>query len=164
MDVPNRRSSHVEAVPRGGGIAALLGVASGVALAVLLDDDGTSPWAHPVVLGLVLAAGTAAFAVLGLLDDLYGLTASVRLLAQLVLSAVVVAVIASAAPAEHGVLVVVVGVAWVTGYVNAYNFMDGINGISAVSAALAGGWFCLLGAQADDGLVTATAAALAGAA
>ncbi len=51
-----------------------------------------------------------------------------------------------------------------TAYVNAFNFMDGINGISGVSAAAAGAWFLLLGGTGSVTPLAAGGAALLGAA
>jgi UDP-N-acetylmuramyl pentapeptide phosphotransferase/UDP-N-acetylglucosamine-1-phosphate transferase len=164
VDVPNARSSHAEVVPRGGGLALLLGLGVGVLVGLRFPPAGAPTWDLPVTVGLVLVLGTLFFAALGLRDDLLGLPAAVRLAAQLVLSAVAVAFITWAAPVPAWGWALTVGVLWVAGYVNAYNFMDGINGISAVAAILAGAWFWLLAAPAHDELVIVAAAALAGAA
>ena len=50
------------------------------------------------------------------------------------------------------------------GYVNAFNFMDGINGISAMSAAVAGGWYAWLGLDTSTPSLVVLGLALAGAA
>src|SRR5215470_9966861 len=131
MDVPNARSSHADVVPRGGGLAVLAGLGAGALMALLFSDPGTPAWDSPVALGLVLACGTLCFAALGLRDDLAGVPAGVRLVAQLLLSAAAVAVITWAAPVSAWAWALTVGVLWVAGYVNAFNFMDGVNGISA---------------------------------
>src|SRR3954447_674993 len=138
LDVPNARSSHVATVPRGGGLALLSGFAAGALLALPFGTRSTPHWDHPAALGLVLAVGTLCFAALGLRDDLLGLPAGFRLAAQLVLSVAAVAALAWAAPVPEWGWALTVGAIWVAGYVNAYNFMDGINGISAVVATLAG--------------------------
>jgi UDP-N-acetylmuramyl pentapeptide phosphotransferase/UDP-N-acetylglucosamine-1-phosphate transferase len=43
------------------------------------------------------------------------------------------------------VAAIVVAALWLAAYVNAFNFMDGINGISALTAVLAGGVYAVLG-------------------
>ncbi|MGC4110495.1 MAG: hypothetical protein QM747_08760 [Nocardioides sp.] len=164
LDVPNRRSSHDDVVPRGGGLAVLAGLAAGALVGAVLHGHLRSPWAHPFGLALALVLGTGALALVGLRDDLGETSAAARLVAQTLLALGSVALLAWAAPGSDVGWLVVVGAVWTVGYVNAFNFMDGVNGISAVVAALGGGWFCLLGAHAHDGASTVGGAALAGAA
>jgi UDP-GlcNAc:undecaprenyl-phosphate/decaprenyl-phosphate GlcNAc-1-phosphate transferase len=164
LDVPNDRSSHTVAVPRGGGIAVLGGLAAGALAGLFVHDKAAAPWNHAMALALVLAIGTTGYAALGLRDDLGDLSVSLRLGAQAAMAIALVAVTAWAAPATAVLVTVVVGTVWVTGYVNAFNFMDGVNGVAAVVAVLSGGWFCLLGVHGHDALSTAAGASVAGAA
>ncbi len=126
IDEPNHRSSHSTPVPRGGGIAIVVAVVVGVIAA-----DGTSD----AVVGALV--GAAVLAVTGLLDDRFGLPAVPRLLVQLVTPIVVALVVVDRTGSALAVAVVVAAVA-VPAYVNAFNFMDGINGISGTQAAIAG--------------------------
>ncbi|MGH3366472.1 MAG: hypothetical protein ACRDOY_04660 [Nocardioidaceae bacterium] len=151
LDVPNQRSSHHAPTPRGGGIAVVLGIVAGTAVGVH-QGLGFAPW----VIGGVLA-----FAFLGLLDDLFGLSVPLRLGLQLV-SAALVAVAALGFARTAG-LVTVVAVIWIVAYVNAFNFMDGVNGISSLNAALAGGWYAYLALRMDTLVLLALGAAVAGA-
>lgn len=164
LDIPNARSSHETAVPRGGGVALLFGTATGVLVMLQGDLTGASNAAHPDILVASLAVGTLLLAGLGLRDDLRGLPASMRLVTQVALAAATSAAVVWTVPAGRPALLLVPAALWVVGCVNAYNFMDGVNGISAVTAALASGWFCLLAAQDHDRLVVAVSAALGGAA
>jgi UDP-N-acetylmuramyl pentapeptide phosphotransferase/UDP-N-acetylglucosamine-1-phosphate transferase len=52
---------------------------------------------------------------------------------------------------------------WIVAYVNAFNFMDGINGLSAAEGALAGAAWCFLGLWQDVPALVAAGAILAGA-
>jgi len=83
------------------------------------------------------------FAAIGLSEDLRGVSVLVRLAAQV--GAACLASKAIAASVDAPVAAVVVAAVWLTAYVNAVNFMDGINGIPAVSAILAGGVYAVLG-------------------
>lgn len=120
VDVPNERSSHSRATIRGAGIGvAICGVAAAVTAGIL---------EQPVM--FVVGTFTAMYAALGFLDDLRGLRVAIRLPSQLVVAfGVVVALGAPPALWVPGL-----GVVFVAGYVNAFNFMDGINGISALHA------------------------------
>jgi len=162
VDVPNARSSHVAVVPRGGGIGVLAGVAAGAAAALLAEPEDTSTATRSVVVGVVLGVGL--FAVLGLVDDLRRVPAALRLAGQAVIAVgVAVAVAAGVSSSWAAVSVAVVGSVWLVSYVNAFNFMDGVNAISAVSALLAGCWYGALAAPGTDLLVYAGSWALVGA-
>lgn len=149
MDVPNHRSSHSAPVPRGGGLAVVLVLAA----AVVAFGRGGDAW-------LVVLAAVLVMAGVGLADDLWTLGSTVRLVLQ-----VAAGVALAAWAVGHGVSVwwVPVLVVGVAGYVNAFNFMDGVNGISALTGAVVGGWWWLVGARSDLEFVTVLGAALLGA-
>lgn len=116
VDVPNQRSSHRTPVPRGGGIAPALGVATAAAL----TNTRPSPSA-------CLAIGS--LGALGLADDATGhLPALARLAGQLAAGAMM-------GGAGWGR---VVGAIATAGIVNVTNFMDGINGISSLTGMVWG--------------------------
>jgi UDP-N-acetylmuramyl pentapeptide phosphotransferase/UDP-N-acetylglucosamine-1-phosphate transferase len=137
LDVPNQRSSHAGPTVRGGGI----GLAAGtlVAMAIAHTD--------PVGSGIAVVVAGLGFGAIGFADDLSGaLAISVRLALQLFAAVVVVAVLWQ--HTSHSVLpAVLVGAAatlWVVSFVNAFNFMDGINGISCAETIVAGVAFGLI--------------------
>jgi UDP-N-acetylmuramyl pentapeptide phosphotransferase/UDP-N-acetylglucosamine-1-phosphate transferase len=150
LDRPNERSAHITPVPRGGGIAVLL---------VLLPV-----WAfiEPALWPLLLAG--AGLGAAGWWDDVKGLSAWPKLTAQAVAVAAGLYVLG---PVSGGILplpldFLLAGIAWLW-FINAFNFMDGIDGIAgieAISIALGltalGLWF------ADFGDLAALGAALAG--
>src|ERR1019366_2569860 len=63
-------------------------------------------------------------------------------------------------PAAKAAAAVVVAV-WVIGFVNAFNFMDGVNGISAAHALIGGAAYACLGAWRQDTFLVAVGAAVA---
>jgi len=126
VDVPSIRSSHSVPTPRGGGLP----IAAGLLAAVAITRSGASA-ASAVAVGF--------FAVLGFLDDLRGLPVSRRLALQATGSAVVAGLLVLPMhPAVAGALLAVAAAVWITGVVNAFNFMDGVNGISGAHALIAG--------------------------
>jgi UDP-GlcNAc:undecaprenyl-phosphate/decaprenyl-phosphate GlcNAc-1-phosphate transferase len=135
IDEPNHRSSHSTPIPRGGGIA----VALGVIIGVIVADESSDP-----VIGAIV--GAIVLAVTGLLDDRFGLPAVPRLLVQLVTPIVVTLVVVDRTGWALAAAVIVAAIV-VPAYVNAFNFMDGINGISGSQAAVAG---VFLAAVADS--------------
>lgn len=155
LDTPVGRSSHSQPTLRGGGLAPAIGAVVGAVVA--------SP-STPRVL-LVVGATALAFGAIGLVDDLAGLPAGPRLLGQLAVAAVVVVPLASGV--ASGVVVVplaLVAGLWLVAYVNAFNFMDGINGISAAQVITAGVAWAIAGAWQDEPVVIAGGLVVAAAA
>src|SRR4029453_11671608 len=89
---------------------------------------------------LAAVIAVAAFGAVGLAEDLVGVAVLPRFALQVLAAGVAAGpALAPAAwlpalPTLAGVLIVIVGLVWVVAFVNAFNFMDGINGISAAQA------------------------------
>jgi UDP-GlcNAc:undecaprenyl-phosphate/decaprenyl-phosphate GlcNAc-1-phosphate transferase len=150
VDVPNARSSHSVPTPRGGGAP----VAAGLVAAALLIHGTTA---------VMFAVAVAAFAIIGLADDLSGLPAGRRLGMQGLVSLGVAGVLVGRAglpPAVMAASAVMLAV-WLTGFVNAFNFMDGVNGISAAHALVGGAYYAWLGWVRPDTFGTVAGAAVA---
>ena len=128
LDVPNERSSHVTVVPRGGGIA----VAIGTLVAVTAWG-----WTTEVA---CLATAALVLGVVGFIDDHRGLPPVFRLAAQLVVPIVVTPALLRATDLGNGPMVAVglLIAMWCAAYVNAFNFMDGINGLAVGQTLVAG--------------------------
>lgn len=115
IDKPNERSSHTRIVLRGGGIIFVIGFWIWSAF-----NGFQYPWALAAV---TLAAG------ISFVDDIHSLPDSVRLVAQFAAMFMVFQ--------EIGMLhwnkwwMVLLGLVVCVGATNIYNFMDGINGITA---------------------------------
>jgi len=151
VDVPNGRSSHSVPTPRGGGAP----IAAGLVLVAGVLIHGT--------VGLMFAIGVAAFAAIGFADDLGSLAAGLRLAMQGLASLAIAVVLVGRTglpPALMAAAVVVFGV-WLIGFVNAFNFMDGVNGISAAHALIAGAYYACLGWWRPDAFLAVAGAAVA---
>ena len=138
LDKPNLRSAHVVPTPRGGGAAIVVGCAGGLCGAAILG----------VSLPLALAAIAGLFAAIGLAEDISGVPAKARLALQAMAAVLIVPwLVASVDGPTWWALAVGAGSAFgLVAYVNAFNFMDGINGISAAQAIIAGATFAAVGA------------------
>lgn len=130
LDTPNERSSHSSPTPHGGGAALLAAFVIGLLLSVWLYG----PW-PPLFAMLSLCA--LGLALLGVIDDLRGLSVRWRLLAYGVVC------LFSAATLLHGLdtasalwssLLVALAALALLWSLNLYNFMDGIDGIAALQA------------------------------
>jgi UDP-N-acetylmuramyl pentapeptide phosphotransferase/UDP-N-acetylglucosamine-1-phosphate transferase len=128
---PNERSSHVRATPQGAGVGVMLALFL-VALAVWLlsgasGGEASSLW--PVLVG---AAGLTA---LGLADDARALPVSWRFLGQTLAALLMVATLPESLSLFPDLLplmveraLLVLGTVW---FVNAVNFLDGLDWITA---------------------------------
>lgn len=122
VDVPNARSSHQVAMPRGGGAAIV--AAATMALAGWSWGTGSMTLAWSLAGGLIVAA-------VGFLDDHRPLPALFRLVCH---SAAAMLAAVSLGGLSLGVLWVVPVVVFVTWLTNLTNFMDGIDGLAAAEA------------------------------
>jgi UDP-GlcNAc:undecaprenyl-phosphate GlcNAc-1-phosphate transferase len=137
LDVPNPRSSHTTPVPRGAGLAVIGGVLAGVHTAETLSGDAAA----------ALAVTGLAFAAIGLADDLRPTPAIARLGLQAVAATVALRWLLDdlGGPVPWRLLFTLGCLVWLISYVNAFNFMDGINGISAAQVVVAGGTWTVAG-------------------
>ena len=113
VDIPNNRSSHKGEIVRGGGIIFAL---SAICLEFYLG------FPHPYFM-----AGLIIVSFISFVDDIYSLPNRVRLLVHF-LAVALMFLDTTIIEAPWWLLVVMAIV--VTGFLNAFNFMDGINGIT----------------------------------
>lgn len=112
IDKPNARSSHTSITLRGGGII------FPISLVLYFLYTGNYPW---------LVLGTVAIAAVSFIDDIKNLSGKVRILVHL--AAVSLMFYDAGLFSYHWALIIAAYVL-VIGTLNAYNFMDGINGIT----------------------------------
>ena len=139
LDIPNERSSHAEPTPRGGGVAIA------ATLPVSLIVAGLLEWI-PMHLVVALAGGCFLLAAVGWIDDHRAVPVRVRILVHFIAAAWGLfwlggypSVSVGGPPLQmgaSGAIVAAFGVVWA---INAYNFMDGIDGIAASQALVAAG-------------------------
>jgi len=146
IDLPNERSSHSVPTPRGGGLVIVI-----ITLAVALVSMFLSQnWKE----GLVFVIVGYGVAWIGWQDDVKSLSPKVRFLLQgLAAVATILGLgyfdsitIPLLGELHLGVIGIPITLLWIVGLINAYNFMDGIDGISgSVALTAAMGWMLFLG-------------------
>lgn len=153
VDTPNARSSHSRPALRGGGIAQTAGWGVGLSIAAThaRADDRSLLW--------ILAFAGLAAASIGLAEDLSGVSVSLRAAGAFMVG-LLVGLIASQVLGVHSWWAVVGAVACLGG-VNVVNFMDGVNGISALHGMVAGGTFAVVGLIHDAPWLVVSGAILA---
>jgi UDP-N-acetylmuramyl pentapeptide phosphotransferase/UDP-N-acetylglucosamine-1-phosphate transferase len=107
---------------------------------------------------IAVLVGGALFAVIGLVEDLRGVPALPRLAVQLVAAMAVLPWLLADldGPPAWQVVFGAGVVLWLVSYVNAFNFMDGINGISVAQVVVAGiAWWAIGHWQDAEGLAGA---------
>ncbi|ATL43824.1 glycosyltransferase family 4 protein [Elizabethkingia sp. HX WHF] len=114
IDKPNERSSHTQITLRGGGVIFYFG-----ALLFFIASGFLYPY---FILGLTLMA------LISFLDDIFTLSNKIRLLLHLVS---VVLMFMQIGLFSYAWFIPVISLVLTIGIINAYNFMDGINGITA---------------------------------
>lgn len=152
LDEPGARRSHDVPTPRGGGIAIVASLLF-AALCLGLVFPERRLWLACFAFGLAIVAGV------GWLDDHRPLSAWLRLAAHLLAAAVLAWATQQTFDnpwLTAGTLVLAVGLT------NAWNFMDGIDGIAAGQAAIMGIAIALAAAGPERWLAVALAAACAG--
>ena len=134
IDKPNERSSHSSIVLRGGGIIFLIGVLVW-AIVSLCGGFGVGQTVYPwFLLAVTMAAG------ISFVDDIHSLPDSVRLVVQFAAMGLLILQLFLSAKGEGifgdsnlliNIVFVIIALIVCVGATNIYNFMDGINGITA---------------------------------
>ena len=159
LDLPNTRSSHVKPRPRGGGLAIVVAVWLGAALAAGIGLGVDPPvW-------IVLAASTIV-GLAGLVDDVRGLGILPRLTVQALAAGAVVATVGAfsllplPAPANVplGWLSPILTVVWLVGVTNFFNFMDGVDGLAGGQAVITLAAFAIVAWPSSAGAIALVAA------
>lgn len=170
VDAPGHRKIHQEPIPLAGGLAVITGMIVPVFAGLLviqwqlLDSETAARLMHGLgrrggQLGVVLA-GAIGMVVLGWMDDRWELKPSVKLGGQLlVAAAVAVAGVRITLFVPSLLFSYAVTVLWILTVINAFNFMDNMNGLCAGLGAI-GAFFCGLAAAIHGQYLVALVAML----
>ncbi len=147
LDVPTLRSSHQIATPRSGGIAPAVACIVAAGVSSQLAETG-----RDAILVVSVCLGA-----IGLADDLHPRSAVQRLIGQVAVA--LLSLVWFARSIGGGAMVkTAVGagiVVWLVGYVNAFNFMDGINGLAVAQVFVAGASWWIIGSHEHAGALAA---------
>ena len=175
VDVPDERKIHLHPVPRLGGlaVAAAVAIALGTALALNPELRGDSVRELGAGRSAALLISVLLVAGVGALDDIRRLSASGKLLVEVVAAALAVAALTpitiAVSPFDvslQGILAPLVAVFWIVAITNAVNMMDVVDGVAGGVSAVAAAWLAAISfamGQTGPGLILlALAGALIG--
>jgi UDP-GlcNAc:undecaprenyl-phosphate GlcNAc-1-phosphate transferase len=174
VDDPGHRKTHNTPVPLAGGFAVLSGILLPLATGAILLKLGIVKIsaAGLIVHGIdrraielaVLALGAVAITILGWLDDKHELKALPKFIGQILIA------IAVAAACKRITLFVnseifsyAITILWLLAVINAFNFMDNMNGLCAGLGAIGAFIFAMIAATNGEYLVAITGFLMCGA-
>ena len=140
VDLPNARRINTVPVPRGGGLAIVIGVSFAFGLYLhLVHPSGVI--GLPVQVFYKLAVLSWIIAAIGLIDDRFSLPAKVKLAGQIIVAFLVWwwadLGFSDLWPGLPCWLDCILTILWITGAVNAFNLIDGLDGLASGIALIA---------------------------
>jgi len=146
-DIPGERKIHSQPIPRLGGVCVVVSVVCAVNLWSLIGHGGEWEVPHESPAWFVLIIGGLWIFIVGLWDDIYSLGAGVKFLLQSVaaLTAIGLGVqfnhfsFLGETGIEIGWLAYPLTFLWIIGITNAFNLVDGLDGLSTGLASIAAG-------------------------
>lgn len=157
LDEPNEIKAQASPVPYLGGAAIVVSFAIVVLAASIVRPPNSGLTELAVILALAIL-----LAVVGLVDDLRGLSPYVRLGIEVAAGVVVWATPAGAEVFANGTLNLIITVAWIVGVTNAMNLLDNMDGLTGGVAAIAALFLFVIAADNGQFLVATLSIALAG--
>lgn len=154
LDLPGTLKLHSRPVPRLGGIALALGIAGGAALAVRAAEHGAIPF----------FAALAILCAVGIFDDVHAAGPWLRLVIQFAAATLLWSAGWRLPLAGSGAVNWIATCVFVAAFVNAFNFLDGSDGLAAAVAGIIALSFAILPAGLVGALGPALAWSVAGAA
>lgn len=135
MDVPNARSNHATPTPRGGGIAVIIALFLGfISVAFFFQQDINAL--------IPLYSSIFLLTLISFYDDLHGVSIKWRLSFQIIAIAIGLYFLPPPHIFPAGIIppaleTILIGMGWLW-FINLYNFMDGIDGITGTETACIG--------------------------
>ena len=170
MDEPGERKQHAHAIPRLGGVGVSLALTLALGVVLVIRAQGLlGPSADPSPLLPIIAGGVLVFAV-GLWDDVSSVPPLRKLLVE-VIAAVLVAgsgivmtrVTILGNTHELGLLALPVTALWIVALTNAFNLIDGLDGLAGGLVVIASTTCAIILINRGEGAAAMMLVALTGA-
>jgi UDP-GlcNAc:undecaprenyl-phosphate GlcNAc-1-phosphate transferase len=166
--IPKKDRAHSIPTPLMGGVALYIGLTGAILIMTLvgaiasvsIEWDNTLPFKEMFI---VLGAGTA-LAVVGLWDDWRPFSPKVKFVLQLI-PVVILPLTTSVYVQMRNIpdpLNFVITIVWFMYTINAFNYMDNMDGVAAMTATVAGTFFTVIAVINGQWVIAALASAVAG--
>ena len=170
MDRPGTRKVHSGAVPRIGGIAVVAAVLAVTIPLLFLDNQVGEAFRRVRTQVVALLAASGFICIIGLIDDIRGVRARVKLLAQIAAALGVCCFGIRLGPVGIGTWWIrdlgywswPLTVFWIVGITNAVNLIDGLDGLAAGISAIACAVIAAFAFHCGQGVMGALMLALLG--
>jgi len=137
VDLPNKRKQHMRPTPRLGGVAVVVSAFISVLGASFMLERFAFAQVETVQTLALIAAGLIVFGI-GAADDIYGLRAGEKFLAEIIAANVVLTVggymhvvaLPFIGQVHIGTFGYVISLLWIVGITNAINLIDGLDGLA----------------------------------
>ena len=157
LDKPGGHKGHSSPVPYLGGLAIVVSFSISMLIPVIAINESSVSRQFLIVIGVALA-----LALLGLFDDLRGLSSTLRLACEVAAGIVLWNLDFGVQLAGVRWVDAVITILWVVGITNAFNLLDNMDGLSAGIAAIASFSFFAIAASNGQYLVAGLSLALGG--
>lgn len=171
VDHHNSRKIHRGKIPRIGGVGIAIGTL--LAPAILLVTTKAPEWKEALSgrsIMFVVIGGGLAISLLGLIDDVWGLKARWKFLFQVAIATIawyfgfsIEAIFTPFGTFSFGILSLPVTVFWIVAIINAFNLIDGIDGLSSGVAFFASLTMFILSIHNGHAFAAIFSASMAGA-
>ena len=170
IDSPGLRKIHNTPVPRLGGIALAVSMLAMSVCVLALDNSIGQAFRGIQPQVIALLAGAVLMLITGVLDDIHGLRARVKLAAQIAAAVVVCTAgiridqitVADWFTLDFGWLAWPITIFWIVGITNAVNLIDGLDGLAAGICAVACGVIAVLAIWTGQAMMAVIMLALLG--
>lgn len=138
IDESNRRKVHRGAIPRIGGIGITIGTLLPIVALSFVANDPSQLFFDGPENAIVVIGGGLAIAIMGLVDDIWGLPAKIKLLFQFLIAGAayyfgfsMIVLNTPFGPLDLGLFSAPATILWIVGIINAFNLIDGLDGLSS---------------------------------
>ena len=160
VDKPGERKIHKEPIPLLGGLGIFIAFIISLFIFTTINTKL-----------IVIALSLFVITLLGILDDIYDIKATRKLLVQIICSALVtifgarvdIGQFITSNSFAANAIDISISIIWIIGIINAINLIDGVDGLAGGVTFISSIGFLLVGLISEDRLVTLMASLLAGA-
>jgi UDP-GlcNAc:undecaprenyl-phosphate GlcNAc-1-phosphate transferase len=165
MDIPNERKVHIKAIPRSGGIAVFFSFF----ITYFFIEKTFNPFTDTIFLYFFISLFL--IFILGILDDFLDLKAKTKFVVQILIALFYTLNVHSITeihlpffndPIILGILSIPFTVVWIVAITNAFNLIDGLDGLSSGLATISAFTFFIVSLNLDNVIVSILAIILAG--